>query len=186
MQRSPWIGNCIAIGEAAIAVDPIDGVELQVTHGCISHLMTLFPSTAKEFPEAEAYNQTIRLFGSNIRDFQAAHYLLNRRFDEPMWDRIRAAEMPPTLKRKIDMFRARALVPVNDEESFHDQLWTLLLLGSGVMPEGYDPRIDGLSDQQHIDIVQKRLCEVAMMARAMPSVDQILDIEQSAPAQVIG
>ena len=186
MQRSPWIGNCIAVGEAAIAADSIDAVELQVTHGCISHLMTLFPATADEFPEAEAYNQTIRLFGSNIRDFQAAHYLLNRRFDEPMWDRARAAEVPPSLKRKIDMFRARAVIPINDEESFHDQLWTLLLLGSGVMPEGYDPRIDTLSDEQHIETVQQRLREVATMARAMPPVEQFLGIEQSASAQVIG
>lgn len=186
MQRSPWIGNCIAIGEAAIALDPIDAVELQVTHGCLSHLMTLFPATADEFPEAEAYNQTVRLFGSNIRDFQAAHYILNRRFDEPMWDRVRGAQMPPGLKRKVDMFRARALVPINDEESFHDQLWTLLLLGSGVIPEGYDPRIDSLSDQQHIETVQGRLKEVAAMAQQMPSVEQFLGIDQSAPAQVIG
>lgn len=186
MQRSPWTGNCIAIGEAAIALDPIDAVELQLTHGCISHLMTLFPATADEFPEAEAYNRTVRLFGSNIRDFQAAHYILNRRFDEPMWDRVRARQMPPGLKRKVDMFRARALVPINDEESFHDQLWTLLLLGSGVIPEGYDPRIDSLSDQQHIEAVQGRLKEVAAMARQMPSVEQFLGIAQSAPAQVIG
>lgn len=186
MQRSPWIGNCVAVGEAAIAVDPIDAVELQVTHGCLSHLMTLFPSTATEFPEAEAYSQTIRLFGSNIRDFQAAHYMLNRRFDEPMWDRVRTSEMPPSLKRKVDMFRARALVPLNDDESFHDQLWTSLLLGSGIMPEGYDPRIDAVSDGQHIEIVQQRLREVATMARAMPSVEQFLGVEQSAPAQVIG
>src|SRR5947209_12911728 len=28
IQRSPWIGNCVAIGESAIALDPIDAVEL--------------------------------------------------------------------------------------------------------------------------------------------------------------
>ena len=37
--------------------------------------MSLFPATAGEFPEAEAYNAAIRSFGSNLRDFQAAHYL---------------------------------------------------------------------------------------------------------------
>ena len=50
MQVSPWIGNCVAIGEAAISVDPIDAVELHVTHGCISHLMTTFPATAGRIP----------------------------------------------------------------------------------------------------------------------------------------
>jgi tryptophan 7-halogenase len=186
MQRSPWIGNCVAVGEAAIAVDPVDAAELQTTHGCITHLMTLFPATSKEFPEAVAYNQAVRLFGSNMRDFQAAHYLLNRRFDDPMWDRVRGAEMPPSLKRKVDMFRARAVIPLNDEESFHEQIWTLLLLGSGVTPEAYDPRIDALSDERHIERVQQRLRDVATMARGMPSVEQFLGLEQPAPASVAG
>lgn len=183
MQRKPWIGNCVAVGEAAIAVDPIDAVELQVTHGCISHLMTLFPATAGEFPESEAYNEIIRLFGANIRDFQAAHYLLNRRFDDPMWDAVRDSAMLPGLARKVDMFRARALVPMNDHETFHDQIWTLLLLGCGTMPESYDPRIDALSDEQHIERVQQRLRDVAGTARAMPSVEQFLTTSQPAAAE---
>ena len=186
MQRTPWIGNCVAVGEAAVAVDPIDGVELQVVHGCISHLMTLFPATAGEFPEADAYNRAVHAFGSNLRDFQAAHYLLNRRFDEPMWDRARGASPTPSLKRKVDMFSARALIPMNDEESFHDQLWAALLLGSGVMPEGYDPRVDGLSDEAHIAKVQQRLRAVADEARKMPTVEQFLNIEQGATIQVNG
>ena len=184
IQRSPWIGNCVAIGEAAIAVDPIDAAQLQVTHGCISHLMTLFPATAGEFPEAAAYNESIRSFGSNLRDFQAAHYLLNRRFDEPMWDRARDRPLPPSLRRKVDVFGARALVPTNDDESFHEQLWTALLLGYGVTPEGYDPRVDALSDHAHIAKVQERLRAVAEEARRMPSVEQFLNIEQGAAAPV--
>lgn len=184
IQRRAWIGNCVAVGEAAIAVDPIDAVTLQVTHGCISHLMTLFPATADEFPEAEAYNQVVRLFGSNIRDFQAAHYLFNRRFDDPLWDRAREAAPPPGLKRKADMFRARAIVPLNDEETFQEQIWTALLVGCGIMPEGYDPRIDAVSDEAHIQRVQDRLRKVAEIARQMPSVEQFLGVEQPARAEV--
>jgi tryptophan halogenase len=186
MQRSPWIGNCVAVGEAAIAVDPIDAAGLQVTHGCISHLMTLFPATAEESPEAEAYNQVVRLFGANIRDFQAAHYLFNRRFDEPMWDRVREAAAPPSLKRKANMFRARALLPLNDEESFHEQIWASLLVGCGITPDGYDPRIDAVSDENHIRKVQQRLRDVADLARRMPPVEDFLGLEQAASAQVTG
>jgi tryptophan halogenase len=186
MQRSPWIGNCIAVGLAAIAADPIDAVELQATHGCLSYLMTLFPATAGEFPEAQAYNESIRSFGANLRDFQAAHYLLNRRFDDAMWDRVRERPLPPSLKRKVEMFGARAVVPMNDDESFDEQLWSALLLGCGVMPEGYDPRVDSLSDEMHIAKVQQRLRAVAEQARRMPSVEQFLNIEQGAPAPVSG
>ncbi|MES2327401.1 MAG: tryptophan 7-halogenase [Pseudomonadota bacterium] len=184
IQRSPWIGNCVAIGEAAIALEPLDAVQLQLTHGCISHLITLFPATAAEFPEAAAYNEAIRSFGSNLRDFQAAHYALNRRFDEPMWDRVRERQLPSSLRRKVDIFGARALMAMNDDESFHEQLWAALLLGCGEMPEGYDPRVDSLSDQAHMAKVQERLRAVAEEARLMPSAEQFLNIDQGAAAPV--
>ena len=186
IQRAPWIGNCVAVGEAAIAVDPVDAVDLHVTHGCISHLMTLFPATADEFPEADAYNRAIRCFGFNLRDFQAAHYLLNRRFDEPMWDAVRAAPPLASLKRKIDMFTARATVPLSDEESFHELSWATLLLGCGVQPQGYDPRVDSVAEELHVRAVQQRLRDVASLARQMPGVEAFLALEQPSPALVSG
>ena len=103
-----------------------------------------------------------------------------------MWDRVRETPLAPSLRRKVDMFAARAQVPMNDDESFDEQLWTALLLGCGVTPEGYDPRVDALSDQAHIAKVQERLRAVAEQARRMPSVEQFLNIEQGAAAQVNG
>ena len=184
IQRQPWIGNCIAIGQAAIAVDPIGALDLHVTHGCISHLMTLFPATAGDFPEAVAYNRSIVSFGTNLRDLQVAHYSLNRRFDDPFWDSARDAPMPPTLRRKVDMFDARAIVPLNDDESFPEQSWAALLVGCGIDPKGYDPRIDLLPDKAHIAKVQQRLRDVAQLAKSMPSVDQFLGLDQPSSAQV--
>jgi len=186
IQRRPWIGNCVAIGQSAISPDPIDALDLHVTHGCISHLMSLFPATAGDFPEAEAYNRSVRSFGTNLRDFQAAHFLLNRRFDDPFWDGIREVEMPPSLKRKVEMFDARADVPLNDDESFYEQGWAALLLGCGVQPKGYDPRVDSLSDDAHIHKVQQRLREVAELAKRMPGVNRFLGVEQRASEEVNG
>jgi tryptophan halogenase len=186
IQRRPWIGNCVAIGHSAIAVGPLDALDLHVTHGCISHLMALFPATAGEFPEAEAYNRSIRSFGLNLRDFQASHYLLNRRFDDPLWDRVRESEIPASLKRRVDMFDARAVVPLNDDETFYEQAWAGLLLGNGINPKAYDPRVDLLSDEAHILKVQQRLRDVAALAKQMPSVNQFLGLEQRASAGVSG
>ena len=184
MQRTPWIGNCVGVGEAAIAVDPVDAVELHVTHGCISHLMTLFPATAEAFPEADAYNRAIRSFGANLRDFQAAHYVLNRRFDDRLWDRVRDAHLPPELKGKIDLFSARSAVPLNDEESFHEQSWAALLVGCGVQPQDYDPRVDSIPAEVHVQRMQQRLRDVASLARQMPPVERFLALEQPSPALV--
>lgn len=186
IQRRPWIGNCIALGQSAISVDPVGALDLHVTHGCISHLMTLFPATAGEFPESDAYNRLMHSFGTNLRDFQAAHYLLNRRFDDRFWDSARDAPMPPTLRRKVDMFDARALVPLNDDESFQEQSWAGLLVGCGVNPKGYDPRVDSVPDELHIQKVQQRLRDVASLARSMPAIDRFLGLDQPSDAEVSG
>jgi tryptophan halogenase len=183
IRRKAWIGNCIAVGEAAIAVDPIDALDLHVTHGCISYLMTAFPVTADQFPEAEAYNASVHRFGCNLRDFQAAHYKLNRRFDDPFWDAARDAMMPESLERRIGLFDARAIVTLYDDESFHEQSWAALFLGCGLMPKGYDPRIDAVPDEAHIQKVQQRLRDVAQIAKQMPTVDELV-FGQTAAAQV--
>lgn len=182
-QLRPWIGNCVAIGEAAIATDPIDAVDLHVTHGCISHLITSFPARADRSPEAEAYNGAIRLFGENLRDFQATHYRLNQRFDEAFWDGARDKAMPATLQRRLDTFDARTIVTLNDEESFEERAWASLFLGCGLMPKGYDPRVDGLADEMLIGKVQDRLREVARLAQQMPTVGDFL-LDEREPAKL--
>ena len=169
-----WIGNCVAVGEAAVTIEPLDAVPLHIAQGCISHLVTLFPATAEQMPEATPYNHKIRAFASNIADFAQAHYLLNRRFDEPFWDQARDAPATPTLRGKIDLFSARGAVSVGDNETFSEQNWASLFLGGGIEPESYDPRIDLLPDEPLIGKVQQRLSRVAELAKSMPSVDQFV------------
>lgn len=169
-----WIGNCIAVGEAAVAIEPLDAISLHVAQGCISHLITLFPATAEQMPEAKPYNERIRAFASNIADFTQAHYLLNRRFDEPFWDLSRDAQATPTLRRKIDLFSARGAVSITDHETFTEQNWALLFLGAGIEPESYDPRIDLLPNEPLIGKVQQRLHAVAEHAKSMPTVDHFV------------
>jgi tryptophan halogenase len=171
---APWIGNCVAIGEAAVALEPLDALSLHAAHACISHLMTVFPATADGFPEAVAYNRAIHGFAANVRDFQLAHYKLNRRFDDPLWDRARDSGVPDSLQHKLDLFAARATVPLYDDESFQEQSWAALFVGSGLMPEGYDLRVDMMPAEMHIERVQERLRAVAELAKTMPAVDDFL------------
>ena len=84
------------------------------------------------------------------------------------------------------MFKARALVPLVDDESFNEEIWAALLLGCGLLPQDYDPRVDALPDAAHIEKVQARLRSVADVARKMPSVEQFLGIEEPASVEVAG
>ena len=174
IRANAWIGNCVAVGEAAVALDPLDSVGLHMTHACVSHLMALFPAEAGAFPEADLYNRTIETTGKNLRDIQCAHYRLNRRFDEPFWDRCREMDLPPSLNRKIEVFSLCAQVPLYDDETFEEQNWAGLLLGTGVAPERHDPRTDTIPTEAQIAKVQQRLRDVAAEVAEMPRMNEFL------------
>ena len=77
-----------------------------------------------------------------IRDFQSAHYLLNRYGDSPFWARARGAIPSPELVHKMDAFRARGEGVDYEDEAFTIDDWQQLFIGHGVVPETYDPAVD--------------------------------------------
>jgi tryptophan halogenase len=174
IRKRLWVGNCVAVGESAFSLEPLDAVQLHIVHNCISQLMTLFPVEAGASREAELYDRIIRRVAINLRDFQAAHYKLNRRFDEPLWDRCRDGAVPQTLQRKLDAFAARGRVPLYDDETFQEHGWETLFIGHGLMPQTYDPRVDAVPEQEHIALVQRRLQDIVGLVEGMPSVDDFI------------
>lgn len=183
-----WVGNCVAVGEAAFSLEPLDGVQLHIAHSCVSHLMAFFPVESGAFPEAAIYDSRVRSIAENMRDFQVAHYKLNRRFDDVLWDRSRDTPCPESLQSRIDLFAARGDVAVYQNEAFDAQDWASLFLGHGVMPESYDPRVDLLPEDQLIARAQQRLHDILALVGAMHSVEDFLanSVPQARPEVVQG
>src|SRR5262249_17633886 len=74
LRPAMWEGNCVAIGAAACAVDPIHDVDLQVLQLGVVHLLSLFPVSGQFAAERAEYNRIMRSCCERIRDFQAAFY----------------------------------------------------------------------------------------------------------------
>ena len=174
IRERSWVGNCVAVGESAFSLEPLDAVQLHITHYCVSQLMALFPATAASFPEAELYNRIVRRVATNLRDLQLAHYKLNRRFDEPLWDHCRDHPVPGTLRRKLDAFAARGRIPLYDDDTVQEQGWESVFIGHGIIPQSYDPRVDAKPEPQQIAEVQDRMARIAELVGAMPPVDEFL------------
>jgi len=189
IRRRAWVGNCVAIGESAFSLEPLDGAQLHIVHYCISQLMTLFPVETGLFPEADLYDRILRRLGVNLRDFQLAHYRLNRRLDMPFWDGCRDASVPETLQRKLDVFSARGRVPLYDDETFQELDWESLFIGHGLMPQSYDPRVDAIPEQEHIAQVQARMNDIVGLVEGMAPVDDFIagvNPRQAAEAKAVG
>jgi len=173
-QRAPWIGNCVGVGEAAFRLDPLDSGALQAIHTCISHLVALFPVDADTMPEAAPFNAGVTAHADNIRDFQIAHYQLNRRFDDPFWSAARETPPPETLAYKIQLFAARGDIALYDDETFQEESWQALLVGHGLTPRESNPLIDALAPAEQIQRFQGRLREIAAEVRNLPTMEQHL------------
>lgn len=169
--RSAWRGNCVAIGEAAVVLEPLDAVHLHVIHMGITHLIALFPADADAMPEAEVYNRGFDAHVRNVRDFQLAHYRLNQRFDEPFWDRARNGPIPPDLQSRMDLFSARGRVILFEDESFQEQNWASIFVGHGLIPRSYDPFVDAVPADEQMGKVRSLLTLVADEVRSMPALD---------------
>jgi tryptophan halogenase len=76
-----------------------------------------------------------------LRDYQAAFYALAR-FPGMFWDAGRAAVPLPSLVHTITTFAARGEIPPMEDDSISTDHWRALLIGLGVVPDSYPPRID--------------------------------------------
>ena len=136
-----WQGNCVALGEAACVFDPLYGVELQSVQLGLAHLLPLFPVDADYDVERDEYNQNVQSAFERLRDFQSAHYVLNR-YGGAFWSRSRLSPVSASLMRRIGVFRARGETVHHEDETFTIADWQSLFIGHGVIPDTHDPAVD--------------------------------------------
>lgn len=176
LRRTPWAGNCVAVGTAAAQLEPLDSALIYFLHVAVSELIASLSGSGNLPAERDRYNRAIPKCAENIRDFQAAHYRLNRRFDEPLWDKARAASGPASVESRISEFKSRGTVPVEPDEPFQEGNWTSLFIGHGLVPQAHDLRVDQLPDEHSVARVQGRLRTIAKAVVQMPTVEQFLSL----------
>ena len=87
-----WVGNVVAIGNAAGFVEPLESTALQVICvECSSLADALLDSLCEPTPSlVKLYNRYNGDQWDDIRNFLAVHYKFNTRYDTPFWQAVRA------------------------------------------------------------------------------------------------
>jgi tryptophan halogenase len=104
----------------------------------------------------------------SIRDFIILHYHATARDDSPFWDHVRTMPLPDTLARKIALFREKGRIFRYEDELFATPSWVAVLLGQGVMPEGYDPVIDALDEERVLTALRQMRQATATAVATLP------------------
>ncbi len=181
-RSSHWIGNCVAIGDTAVNLEPLDGVQLHMLHTGLTYLVSLFPVDRDDMKEAEIYNARIGSHAVGLRDFQISHYRLNRRFDEPLWDSAREQAVPGTLANKLHLFESRGIVAMQENETFQEENWTSIFIGHGLNPRTWDPLVDKTPEQEQIANCQRILKFIATEVESMPSLQAHVELNSPGTA----
>ena len=155
----PWLRNCVAIGDAAVAVEPLEWTNLHLAHSQIDRLVSMMPDAEFAPVELAEYNRQCCAEADRVRDFLIMHYVTSKR-SEPFWKASAAVDPPPSLAHVLALFAERGRLPYYEEETFARDSWAAVLLGQGYFPRRIDPLADSVTPEQ---------AEAALGARRRPS-----------------
>jgi tryptophan halogenase len=140
-----WSRNCVGLGLAAGFMEPLESTSIHLVQSGVARLLELLPGDPGDLDAAR--NTFNRLSGTEwerIRDFLILHYTANAREGERFWDRCRTMELPETLTEKLTLFRRDGQFVREDDELFLDDSWGQVMIGQGVMPQGWSPLADNV------------------------------------------
>jgi tryptophan halogenase len=169
MAAAPWQGNQVAIGASALLLEPLFGTAMLTATTAAERLAGLLPHAPGSGIEAREYNRQARLEAERLRDLVQAPWRTNGRSGQPLWDRARTAPVSDELRRKLALYAARGVVPVEDGELFEATDWALLLDGQGIHPRRCDPVAAALPTEAVVAHLERLRARLIAEVRSMPS-----------------
>lgn len=139
---APWLCNCVAIGDAALAIEPLEWTNLHLAHSAIDRLVAMMPGRDCAPVELAEYNRQSRDEAIRVRDFLCLHYVAGPSGLGTFWSDAASVELPETLAHTLALFRERGRLPFYEEETFDRDSWLTILLCQGVRPRRIDPLTD--------------------------------------------
>ncbi|MFT5140229.1 MAG: tryptophan halogenase [Lysobacterales bacterium] len=176
-----WNKNCIALGLASGFMEPLESTSIHLIQNSIIRLIKLFPVNEIIQSEVDQFNHDVKIENEYIRDFIILHYHATQRGDTPFWTDCRDMEIPETLAHKMRLFKANGRVFREQNELFAERSWAAVMLGQGLIPDGYHPFVDNLSDQELNDFMAQIRASVMKIVGQLPTHHEFVDQYCKAP-----
>jgi tryptophan halogenase len=155
----PWVGNVLALGDAATALDPLHGMNLDVAQQAILLALELLPGRDFDPIETAEYNRRAEQLTRRVRDFVAFHYFGHYKLEDA----------PDSLARTLDQFRYRGRLPFHEDESVTRDSWTAALLGNSVSPKHVDPQALAVPLDRAVPAMDELAAAIDQTVAGLPS-----------------
>lgn len=178
----PWVGNVLALGDAAATLDPLHGVNLHLAQTAILRALDLLPGRDFHPLELAEFNRRADQEVTRARDFLALHYLRSGRSDGEGWRQAAEAIAPDSLAHTLDQFEARGRLPFYEQESFTVDSWSAVLLGLAVLPRAADSAGGRFPFEGSVESLDRLAERLAKLPSQLPSYrDYLARMTQAAP-----
>ncbi|WP_017930211.1 tryptophan halogenase family protein [Robiginitomaculum antarcticum] len=169
-----WSKNCIALGLSSGFLEPLESTSIYLIQQGISRFISLFPDAGLPAAVSDEYNRLMREDFEQVRDFLILHYKATERDDSPFWSYCRTMDVPDTLKRKIELFKAAGRAFRYEDELFAKTSWVAVFLGQSIMPQSVDPIVAALPPQDVARSLDSMHMAMMRAAQNMPTHEEFI------------
>jgi tryptophan halogenase len=138
--QAPWLGNVVALGDAAAHFEPLAWLNLDLAHRQLALLLELLPGRRPDPRERAEFNRRAALMADRVRDLLGVHYAA------PGAAHLGTLDRSPELARALDQYHRRGRLPFLEEAPLLVQEHSALLQalghtsGEGPLAMAADPR----------------------------------------------
>ena len=174
-RKTVWNRNCLALGLSAGFLEPLESTAIHLVQAGISKLLGLFPDKRFDPVEINEYNRQMNSAYEQVRDFLVLHYKLTERDDSGLWKYCRNMPVPDSVQLKLDLFSGKGRCYRYDDDLFSVTSWIAVMLGQGIVPEGYDEIVNTMSEAQLAKVLGEMKQNIAQTAASMPMQQTFID-----------
>lgn len=179
-RKAFWSRNVVALGLAAGFMEPLESTSIHLVQSALERLLKFLPNGRIQSVDVAAYNAQTIFEWERVRDFIILHYHANTR-TEPFWQACAAMPVPDSLTEKLALFRANGRLARFNEELFAEVGWLQVMIGQGVITQGFHPLADAPSDAEVLEFLSLIRQTVTKHVSAMP--DHAAFIAQNSAAR---
>lgn len=173
-RKRSWDKNVVAVGLASGFLEPLESTSIYLAQGAIQQLIDLFPIDDIRAADRAEYNRMVDIEYDRIRDFLILHYHATKRDDSDFWNHVRTMTVPDSLQEKLDLFRRSGRIARYSHGLFHEPSWIAVLVGQGIVPQGWDQRADAAPSAAVKQTLASLRSHLGGLVGAMPGHDSAL------------
>ena len=180
-RRQMWNRNCVALGLASGFLEPLESTSIYLIQSGIARLIEMLPDRDMSPVLRAQYNAEAAFEIERIRDFLILHYCATERRDSEFWKYCGTMSIPDELRSKIELFRESGRFYRNADEMFALTSWVQVMVGQRIVPRGYHPLVDAVSDTELQKYAESVRNVISSCVAAMPLHEQFIDRYCRAP-----